>query len=302
MAELMIPGQITTLTTLDPGEIRIIELTLPKQWEVEGSLYPVHDTMRPGTAFLTKPWGRRTEKRRRRMYTRSNSSIHSELCLETIVNFTHVEKSDTSEWWQTDDCVEWQQSAQPLDIKVEWNEDRTALKIYENSQQCLDTNLRLEPDGEWKAMQFLALAFSTGVTPFLSYLRYMKHQNFGRSDTHPGTMFRLIVSVRSQQQLMAHEELLALQHQFPENFWYHPVLTRSWPEDWPFTRGRIMHARQATTETEDAVIDLSPLLAIVPEIQPYHVRYCGNKAGLAQLQQGIQQQGLEPRSIRAEVW
>jgi len=300
MTDIMVPAQITSLTTLDPGEVRIIELTLPQQWEVEGKMYPVYDTMRPGTAFLTKPWGTRTQKRRRRMYTRSNSSVDSENRLETIINFTHAERSDTSEWWQTDECVEWQQSAQPLDVKVEWNQERTALQTYENSQQCQATNLRLEPDGEWETMKFLALAFSTGITPFLSYLRYMKHTNFGRSDTHSGTLLRLIVSVRSQQQLMAHEELLTLQRQFPDNFQYIPVLTRSWPQDWPHTQGRIMHEKP--TAKDGRAIDLSPLLAVVPDIQQYHVRFCGNKAARNQLQEGLQQHGLEPQSLRAEVW
>ncbi|GJL55128.1 MAG: hypothetical protein NPIRA02_22600 [Nitrospirales bacterium] len=300
MTELMVPGHITTLKTLDPGEVRIIELTLPQQWEIEGNMYPIHDTMRPGTAFLAKPWGSRTEKRRRRMYTRSNSSMHSAYCLETIINYTHTEKSDTSAWWQTDECVEWQQFGQPLEVKVEWNHDRTALHIYENSQTCLDSNLRLEPDGEWERMHFLALAFSTGITPFLSYLRYMKGLNFGRSTSHAGARFGLIVSVRSPEQLMAHDELLVLQQHFPDNFWYHPVLTRRWPEDWPFTRGRIMRTRQATVD--DTAIDLSQLLAIVPDLQQYHIRYCGNKAALTQLRQGFQEQGVRLHSIRAEVW
>ncbi|GJL65487.1 MAG: hypothetical protein NPIRA05_04580 [Nitrospirales bacterium] len=300
MAEIMVPAQITSLTTLDPGEVRIIKLELPTQWEMEGVTYPVYDTMRPGTAFLTKPWGIRTEKRRRRMYTRSNANVNSGHCLETIINFTHTDRSDTSAWWQTDECAVWQQSAQPLDVKVEWNQDRTALLIYENSQQCQATNLRLEPDGEWESMKFLALAFSTGITPFLSYLRYMKHRNFGRTNTHSGTFLKLIVSVRSFQQVMAHDELLSLQRRFPDNFEYHPVLTRSWPQDWSFTQGRIMQEKQ--TGMDGRAIDLGPLLAVVPDIQQYHVRFCGNKAARDQLQEGFQQYNLEPRSIRAEVW
>ncbi|UCE64409.1 MAG: hypothetical protein JSU59_04510, partial [Nitrospirota bacterium] len=72
--EIFIPATITKVITLDPGEIRTIQLTLPKEFELDHVRYPVRDRMRPGTAFLTKSFGARTQKLRRRMYTRSNSS------------------------------------------------------------------------------------------------------------------------------------------------------------------------------------------------------------------------------------
>ena len=300
MSELVVPAHISKVTTLDPGEIRIIELSLPKQLEIEHVVYPVLDVMRPGTAFLAKPWGERTDKWRRRMYTRSNSALESPHKLETIINFTHTDKSDTSVWWQTEEVVAWQQSGKPLDVRVEWNSDHSAFMVYENSRKCHATNLYLEPDGEWEHMKFLALAFSTGITPFLSYLRYMRHYEFGQSRTHPGVVFQLIVSVRHPRQLMAHEELLTLEHQFPNNFRYHPVLTRSWPSDWPFTTGRVIRNRE-TSETGDRT-DISPLVALVPDIDQYHVRFCGNKIGRDQLLQSFQQNGIQPRSVRAEVW
>ncbi|MGB0909782.1 MAG: hypothetical protein ACPGYT_05425, partial [Nitrospirales bacterium] len=168
MSELVVPGRITNVTTIDPGEVRIIELTVPKEWEVDGVTYPVHDTMRPGTAFLAKPWGVRTGKWRRRMYTRSNATIDSANRLETIINFTHTEKSDSSEWWQTGEILEWEETGQTIEIRVQWNEDHSALLIYENSRSCHPSNLRLESDGEWEHLRIFALALSTGVTPFLS--------------------------------------------------------------------------------------------------------------------------------------
>ena len=300
MSELVVPARMTKVNTLVPKELRLVELSLPAQHVINNVSYPVYDEMRPGTAFLLKPWGHRTQKWRRRMYTRSNCQIGSERILETIINDTHSEKSDTSVWWQTDEVIEWHQSGKSLEVRAEWNETHSGLVIYENSRKCHATNLRLEPDDEWKQMSFLALALSTGITPFLSYLRYMQHYAFGRSKAHIGTVFTLIVSVQNLQHLMAHEELLGLERQFPDNFHYHPVLTRSWPENWPFTTGRIIRA-QTTSEEEDK-IDMSPLFAVLPDIQQRHVRFCGNKIARDQLQQGLVQWGVEPLSFRAEVW
>ena len=149
-------------------------------------------------------------------------------------------------------------------------------------------------------MSFFALALSTGITPFLSYLRYMKHNRFGRSQTHGGADFFLVVSVRHQDHLMAHEELIALEGEFPDNFHYHPVLTRNWPKDWPYTTGRIIDA--ATHSEQDEKIDIGPLLSVVPDINQRHVRFCGNKLARDQLQYGLAQHSITPLSFRAEVW
>ena len=300
MSEIVVPALLTKVTTLVPGELRLVELTLPAQHEVNKISYPVYDVMSPGSAFLLKPWGYRTQKWRRRMYTRSNCRIGSERILETIINDTHTEKSDTSVWWQTEEVLAWQESGKSIAVRVEWNEDRSGLVIYENSRKVHATNLCLEPDGEWEQMSFLALALSTGITPFLSYLRYMQKKEFGRSANHGGAVFTLIVSVPHPQHLMAHEELLALERQFPNNFHYHPVLTRSWPEDWSFTKGRIIRVR--TDAAEEQKIDISALRNILPDIHQHHVRFCGNKVARDQLQQGFTQHGIEPLSFRAEVW
>ncbi len=300
MSELLVPAQISNVTTVDPGEVRIVELSLPSQWKIENVWYPVLDTMRPGTAFLAKPWGARTEKWRRRMYTRSNMIIESAHVLETIINNTHTDKSDTSVWWQSDDVLAWLKTGHPIDIRVQWNDSHSALQIYENCRQCQHNNLRLEPDGEWGQMRVVALALSTGITPFLACLRYMKHLKFGRTSVNPGACVTLIVSVQHEQQLMAHEELLAMQCEFPENFYYHPVLTKSWPKDWDFTTGRIIRT-QSTSEGHE-VIDVRPLLSVCPDIHQRHVRFCGNTTARNQLQKGLQQEGINPLSFRGEVW
>jgi hypothetical protein len=297
---LFIPAKITKVFTLDPGEIRTIQLTLPKVFEFNQVSYPVRDHMRPGTAFLTKSFGARTQKLRRRMYTRSNSSTNAELQLETVINYTHVAKADTSLWWQSDEVLARQRSGEPIEVRVDWNETDSAFDIYENSYVCEPTNLRLEPDGEWEGMKFVGMAFATGITPFLSYLRYMREHQFGRHHDAVGAHFTLIASARAERQLIEHEELLELQRQFPMNFHYHPVLTRAWPPDWPYPTGRII--RVITNEGPSPRVDLSRLLDVVPELERCHVRMCGNQDARNQLQQGIAQTGISPLSFRAEVW
>jgi hypothetical protein len=297
---LFIAAKITKVLTLDPGEIRIIQLTLPKEFELDHVLYPVRDRMRPGTAFLTKTFGARTQKLRRRMYTRSNSSTSAELQLETVINYTHLGKADTSLWWQSEEVIAHQQRGEPIEVRVDWNEAHSAFEVYENSHICEPTNLRLEPDGEWEGMKFVGIAFATGITPFLSYLRYMRERQFGRHHDSMGADFTLIASARAERQLIAHEELLELERQFPLNFHYHPVLTREWPPDWPYTKGRII--RVSATEAPSPRVDLSRLLDVVPDIDRCHLRMCGNQGARDQLQQGIAQWGVSPLSFRAEVW
>ena len=300
MNEIFVPGKISKVTTLDPNELRVIEVTLPRQHEVNGIMYSLHDTMRPGTAFLAKPFGSRTGKIRRRMYTRSNCSSQAPRRLETVINHTHLEKADTSPWWQTDDVLAYQQSGTPIDVRVDWNEDRSHLVVYENAQGCLPTNLRLEPDGEWKEMRLLGLAFATGITPFLSHLRYMQEHQFGKGESRTGVYFTLIASARYFKQLIDHAELLELEQQFPENFRYHPVLTRDWPPEWSYTKGRIMRVEQNSLGADQ--IDLAPLCRIVTDIDCSHVRLCGNRQARDQLQAGLNRLGITPSSFRAEVW
>ena len=300
MREILVPAVVSSVRTIDPGEIREVQLRLPREYEIEGTKYPVRDEMRPGTAFLAKPFGARTGKHRRRMYTRSNCYLTAPGLLETIINDTHEEKADTSKWWQTKQVEELRSTGGTIAIRVALNKDQSELVVYESSAKVQSNNLRLEPDEKWPAMKFLGIAFSTGITPFLAHLRYMRALKFGREDTSPGSAYILIASVRNPRQLMDHEELLELEKQFPENFTYHPVLTREWPADWPYTKGRIV--RVSRTGGAKEYVDLGPLLKVVPNIPDYHVRMCGNRTARDQLVQGFEESGQKPLSFRSEVW
>ena len=183
---------------------------------------------------------------------------------------------------------------------VDLDEQARELVVYENSQKLQPNNLILEPEHEWPTMRMLALAFSTGITPFLAYLRYMQAKGFGKSATCPGVEFILVSSVRNARQLMDHEELLELARMEPEHFQYHPVLTREWPEDWEGTTGRIMHEEEA--DVSDSRVNLDPLLALIPNLDQYHIRLCGSISARDQLMRGLHQLGIHPRSFRAEVW
>ncbi len=299
MKEIFVPATITDVTVIDPNEIRNIELTLPREYAIGGTVYPISDEMRPGTAFLAKPFGARTGRQRRRMYTRSNSSIDAKGVLQTIINDTHAEKADTSVWWQTDDVIAFQSTGETIPVLLNFTPDGTALVPYENCSTIEDSNLRLEPDGEWPTMRFVAIAFSTGITPFLAHTRYMKALNFGRNGVRPGVHYSLVVSVKNPRQLMAHQELQEMAAEFPENFVYHPVLTREWLDDWTHGTGRIMKVIEQ--QNGEQRIDLNPLLEIVPDIAKEHVRLCGNKEACRQFMKGLEQYGHQPRSFRAEA-
>ena len=298
--DIFVPAALTDLRTIDPGEIRAVTLTLPDQYEFEGKKYPIRDTMRPGNAFLARPLGVKSGKVRRRMYTRSNCSLNSERSLETIINHTHERTADTSVWWQSEQVEALQREGGTVDIRMVLHPAGTELSVYENSSTCGPKNLRLEPDGEWEHMRFLGVAFSTGITPFLAHLSYMEALEFGRSGRGAGSFYTLIVSVRNPRQLMEHERLLALQRRFPDNFRYYPVLTREWPGDWPYGRGRVVRVEKGNGGEER--INLAPLLEVVADPQNYHVRMCGNPTARSQLQKGFAQMGCEVLSFRSEVW
>ena len=298
--EHVVPARIHLLQTIDPGEIRLVRLALPEQIEIAGKSYGLRDTMRPGTAFLAKPWGARTGKVRRRMYTRSNSAFNEPHLLETFINHTHQEHADTSVWWQSEMANDWFEKEKTVDVRLRLNQEECVVTVYENTMVCKSSNLRLEDDGQWEGMRMVCVAFGTGITPFLSYVRYMTAHDFGLKGSRPGVRLTLVASVRHAGQLMLHEELLSLEKQFPEHFRYQPVLTRSWPDDWGYLKGRILRVEDA--ESGNDQIDITPLQTIVPDLAQSHLRMCGNVTACRQLTLGLEQGGIVPLSVRAESW
>lgn len=294
--EFFVPARISHVETYDPGEVRKVVFTLPETFEVDGRPVPILDRMRPGSAFLVKPFGVRTQKYRRRMYTRSNCSDESPRVLETIINDTHKEKADTSPWWQTDDLVHRCRTGGSIDVCVNYDEIRSELVVYQNTQTLDPATLVLEADHEWRSMRIVAVALSTGITPFLAYVRHMKSRAFG--GTAEGR-FSLIVSVKKPRQLMEHRALLSLSQEFPQHFTYHPVLTREWPDDWAHGQGRII---QVLTEGQETHVNLEPLVALEPNLSQCHLRFCGNALAKDQLVLGLEQAELTPLSFRSETW
>ncbi|MGH7422310.1 MAG: hypothetical protein ACREJ1_01385, partial [Candidatus Methylomirabilales bacterium] len=266
MAVVFVPAEVSRLDNIDPKEIRVVEIQMPYAFEVDGRMYPIIDDMRPGTAFLAEPFGARTQKLQKRLYTRSNCALTENRMLQTIINDTHDPKADTSVWWQTDEV----RAGDKINVRVEFNGDGTTLIVYEHRIKDENKSLKLEPDDWWLDKKFLGIGFSTGVTPLFAHVRYLAALNFGRTRRHPGTHYVLIVSVKNPRQLMSHEEWLELEKKYPENFRYHPVLTREWPEDWPYTRGRIVKAEKGVDGQEK--INMNPLFGVVTDIEERHVR------------------------------
>ncbi len=333
---LFIPARITDVRTYAPGEVRKIEITLPETVDLDDRAVPVHDRMRPGAAFLVKPFGSRTQKYRRRMYTRSNCAVEHPRVLETIINDTHAGKADTSPWWQTGEPEHLWRTGGTLDVRVDYDDAQSALVVYQNSDVAASHNLILEPDGEWPSMRMVAVALSTGITPFLAHLRYMKARGFGVPAGAPGGhapgddpagapgRFSLIVSVSDPRRLMEHQALLDLAAACPQQFSYHPVLTREWPDDWPWTRGRLMRVDSAERAGSDSAVEragshsaaeragrdsataaqvnLEPLLALEHDLPRCHLRFCGNAEARDHLMSGLAQARLTPLSFRSEVW
>jgi len=298
--EYVAPARIHQLRTIDPGEIRLVQLALPEQIEVSGISYVIRDTMRPGTAFLAKPWGGRTGKYRRRMYTRSNSAFKEPCLLETFINHTHQEQADTSVWWQSQMADDWLEKEKTVDVRIKLDQAERIAMVYENTMVCKSANLRLEDDKQWENMRMVCVAFGTGITPFLSYVRYMTAHHFGQKVGRHGVDLTLIASVRHAGQLMLHEELLSLEKQFPQHFRYQPVLTRSWPDSWDYPKGRIVRLDQSKSGIDH--FDITPLQTIVPDLAQSHLRMCGNVTACQQVTLGLEQARIVPLTVRAESW
>ena len=296
--EHVVAARIHQLRTIDPGEIRLVQLALPEQIEIAGKSYAIRDTMRPGTAFLAIPWGNRTGKYRRRMYTRSNAAYNEPRLLETFINHSHRELADTSAWWQSEMAMDWFEKGKTVEVRLQLDEEKGVALVYENTKACTPSNLRLEDDGIWEEMRLVCVAFGTGITPFLSYARYLKANNFGGKGAGIGVHMTLVASVRHEGQLMLHEELVSLEKQFPHHFRYQPVLTRSWPKGWGYLKGRIVRADHVNSGNNR--IDITPLQTLVPDLAQSHLRVCGSVTACRQLSLGLEQGGLVPLTVRAE--
>ncbi|MDR4492931.1 MAG: hypothetical protein AB7P17_01885 [Nitrospirales bacterium] len=298
--EVFVSSIIQDLEVLDPGELCRVSLLLPSHVEVDGQAFRIQDDMRPGTAFLAKPFGVRTQKYRRRMYTRSNVAKIQPGLLETFINHTHKDLSDTSIWWQSEEVLAWKEKRTPIEIKVQLDLEASVATVYENTKICKSTNLRLEDEGKWEDLSLVCVAFGTGITPFLAYLRYwIAHRHRPGGETNGGAL-TLIVSARHFSQLMCHDELSEIAKTFPEDFVYHPILTRTWPPGWEGMTGRILSVSRNSSEDEH--IDLSKLLKCSPDLAQRHLRLCGNGLACRQIVDGLEQSGVVPLSIRSESW
>ncbi len=298
--EVVAPAKIHQLETIDVGEIRRVQLALPEQVTVDGTSYRVVDSMRPGTAFMTKPWGSRTQKIKRRMYTRSNIASTEPGILETVINDTHGDRSDTSTWWQSDDAYRWYTQGKTLDVRVTIDFKEGLAYPFENAALIKPNNLRLEEDGIWETLPLCLIAFGTGITPFLSYIRYMVSCVQRKRDRGSPAPVTLIASARHDTQLILHQELMAMAEQCSDWFHYFPVLTRTWPKDWHHTTGRVI--REERLDDGKSRIDVSPLLSLVPDISERHLRICGNSQACRHITVGLTDQECHPLSIRSESW
>ena len=59
---------------------------------------------------------------------------------------------------------------------------------------------------------------------------------------------------------------------------------------------------QVRTEGEEARVSLASLIALEPNLQQCHVRFCGNALAKEQLVLGLEQAQLAPLSFRSETW
>ena len=264
---MFIPATVTKLTRLESDGPYCIELTLPNSITIQNKECFIQDGMRPGTGFWIESWDEPT--------IRSNCSINAKGRLQAMI-------------WRTEGIIE----GGILGVRVQADPKGNVLRIEESK------GLALELDSWWCERDFAAIAFSTGIAPFLAYVRYMSLFAFGRALNRfgRGAHFVLVVSVKEPRQLICHDELLTLEDRFPEHFRYHPALTREWTEDWPYTRRRVIRMEQETGR-----IDLSPLLEVVPDIDRRHVRISGGKESAGQLLKGLQDNKISPLSIRTQI-
>ncbi len=60
--------------------------------------------------------------------------------------------------------------------------------------------------------------------------------------------------------------------------------------------------RATGSNGETGSVDLNPLREVVPDLETWHVRLCGNAVARTQFQRGLEQSGSSCLSLRSETW
>lgn len=126
----------------------------------------------------------------------------------------------------------------------------------------------------------------TGIAPFRSMLNYMQLHNVAHENLY------LIFGVRSQKDLLYHEEMKALESEM-ENFTYMPTLSR---EGWEGHKGYVHSLyEEICKKNNDACEDLQSL-------KPASFYLCGWKAMIDDARKKITELGYDRKSVHLELY
>jgi len=124
--------------------------------------------------------------------------------------------------------------------------------------------------------ELFLICTGTGIAPFRSMAQYIQLHNLPHNNIH------LIFGCRTQQDLLYHNELSALQNDLP-NFFYHPVLSR---EEWS---GRNGYVHAVYEELSVAKLPATFFL-------------CGWKAMIDEAKHRILELGYDKKMIHQELY
>lgn len=126
----------------------------------------------------------------------------------------------------------------------------------------------------------------TGIAPFRSMLNYMQLHNITHENLY------LIFGVRTQKDLLYHEEMKALESEM-ENFTYMPTLSR---EGWEGRKGYVHSLyEEICKKNNDACEDLQSL-------KPASFYLCGWKAMIDDARKKITDLGYDRKSVHLELY
>lgn len=126
----------------------------------------------------------------------------------------------------------------------------------------------------------------TGIAPFRSMLNYMQLHNITHENLY------LIFGVRTQKDLLYHEEMKALESEM-ENFTYMPTLSR---EGWEGRKGYVHSLyEEICKKNNEACEDLNSL-------KPASFYLCGWKAMIDDARQKIAALGYDRKSVHLELY